>query len=280
MRGGRAYLILTLNALMLSVLISIIYLTYATNSGSAFGPDPRNAGKTIFAAVVLIQALIVIFISPAFTAGAISGEKERQTYDILRTTLLTARSMVSGKLVSSLSYVVLMLVTTIPLQSVGFLLGGVSLTELVIAQLLLLAGAVTYATVGLFFSSRMRSTLAASVATFATALILVAGLPLVALVAASFFGPFLFGIGSPPWTVQLALIYGGLLLSATNLPATLIISDVILVQEGALFAFNTTIDGHTVWIPSPWYLLLFAHVLLALLFFWLTVRRVQQVSDG
>ncbi len=188
--------------------------------------------------------------------------------------------MVAGKLTSSLSYVVLMLITTIPLQSVGFLLGGVSLAELAIAQLLLLVAAITYATIGLFFSSQMRSTLAASVTTFATTLGLLGGIPFLVAIAASFFGPLLFGVSSPPWTLQAALIYAGLLLISTNLPATLIASEIILVQEGTLFAFSTVIDGNTVWVLSPWYLMAMVHLLIALIFFWLTVRRVQRISDG
>jgi hypothetical protein len=126
----------------------------------------RQAGRIIFGAVLGIQALLVVFIGPSFTAGAITGEKERQTYGLLRTTLLSASAFVTGKLVSALSYVLLLILAAVPLQSIAFLLGGVSPLEFVVGGALLLVSAVTFALVGLFFSSLLRSTLAASVATF------------------------------------------------------------------------------------------------------------------
>ena len=90
----------------------------------------------VFAAVLGIQAFLIVFIGPAFTAGAISGEKERQTYDLLRTTLLPAGALVRGKLISALGYVFLLVFASVPLQSVAFLLGGVALEELIISQLI------------------------------------------------------------------------------------------------------------------------------------------------
>ena len=280
MRGGRAFLVLSLHVTFLSIFIVLVYAIFAANSGNPFGPDTRAAGKTVFGIVVLLQAFIVIFVAPSFSAGAIAGEKERQTFDILRTTLLTARKMVGGKLFSALSYVLLLLVTAIPLMSVGFFLGGVSLVELVVSQVLLLAAALAYASIGLYYSSRMKSTLSATVSTFGTGLFFTAGLPLIAVIALSFVGPFLFAFSSPPWYLQAALIYAGVILGGLSLPATLIASEVILLQEGAVFAFTTLIDGRTIWVFSPWLSFLAWHGLMALLFIWLTVRRVRKVSDG
>ena len=67
-------------------------------------------GKMVFGGVLAIELFMVCFIAPAFTTGAISGEKERQTFDLLRTTLLPARRIVIGKLIAALAYIVLLLV--------------------------------------------------------------------------------------------------------------------------------------------------------------------------
>jgi ABC-type transport system involved in multi-copper enzyme maturation permease subunit len=280
MRGGRAFVVLTIHLFVLSGIIGIIYASYAANANATFGPDPRQAGKAVFTAVVLIQAFVVVFVAPAFTAGAITGEKERQTYDILRTTLLSARSMVAGKLMSALSYVFLMLITAIPLQSVAFFLGGVSWQELVIAQILLALGAITFATMGLYFSAIMRSTLAASVTTFATSLFFTVGIPLLVGLGTSLFSAFLFATSTPPWWVGALLIQGGILLAATNLPATMIVSEIILLEENALWAFQTDIDGHMVWVLSPWYVYIIVYTLVALFFFWLAIRQVNKRANS
>ena len=166
------------------------------------------AGKTVFGAVLAVQVFLIVFIGPAFTAGAISGERERQTYDLLRTTLLPAGALVRGKLLSALSYVLLLVFAAIPLQSLAFLLGGIAWEELIISQLLIVVAAITYALAGLYASSLMRSTLAASVTTYAIALFLVVGLPILALFSISFIGIALSSPRTPTWVEHVAAVIG------------------------------------------------------------------------
>ena len=70
-----AFAVLTLYLLILSGLITIVYVAYSGSGSSA----ARSAGKGLFAAVLAVQVFLVAFIGPAFTAGAISGERERRT---------------------------------------------------------------------------------------------------------------------------------------------------------------------------------------------------------
>ena len=279
MRGRRAFVVLTIYLLAMSAFVSLVYAAYASSANTPYGPDARVAGKAVFAGVLLVQGFMVLFVGPSFTVGAITGEKERQTYDLLRTTLLGANTLVLGKLISALSYVFLLLIASIPLQSIAFLLGGVAVEEVVVSQLVMLVAAVTFALWGLFCSSVMRSTQAASVATFAGALFMVIGIPIIAFFFLIFGGVF-FSMGITNWQLEVALVYVALLLAATNLPATLVTSAVILQEESAVFFFQNTFGGtHTVWFPSPWPIFLALYILLALLLYWLSVRRVQRIAD-
>ena len=278
MRGRRAFVVLTIYLLLMGMLISLVYLAYASSSGPS-GVGSRDAGKAVFASVLTIQVFLVMFVGPAFTAGAISGEKERQTYDLLRTTLLTPKAFVSGKLLSALSYVLLLILASIPLQSIAFLLGGLSLSELIISQLIILMAAVTFAMYGLFCSSIMRTTLAASVMTFAGALFLTLGIPLLAFLFAAIFSSIFIAIGPLGWVAEAIVQYLGLMLAATNLPATLFVSDLILLQEDALIFFQQRFDGRTLWFISPWPMFLLLYGLLALILYWATVRRVRRTAD-
>lgn len=277
MRGRRAFVVLTIYLLLMSLFILFVYLAYVAASRNSFGPSSRQAGKAVFAAVLAVEVFLVIFVGPAFTSGAISGEKERRTYDLLRTTLLPARALVSGKLVSALSYVFLLVLVSMPLQSIAFLLGGVSPVELLLSQLLVALSAVTFALIGLFFSSLMRSTLTATIATFGAAMFLTFGLPMFAGIGGAVLGPIVYGATSPGWLVETLIYYVGLLLSATNLPATLIISEIVLLQEDALLLFDQVVRGRTVTLFSPWALYVIIYGLLALLLFWATVRRVKRI---
>ncbi len=280
MRGRRAFVVLTLYLLLLGGVLTLVYLAYNASSITGISAATvRTAGKSIFGAVLAVQVFLVAFIGPAFTAGAISGERERQTFDLLRTTLLSADAFVLGKLVSSLSYIILLVLVSIPLQSMAFLLGGLSAVELVISQVLVLAAAVAYALYGLWCSAAMRSTLTATVATFAGTLFATLGIPTIA-----FIGIFLLGFtNSTFWTinptVEMTLIYIGLVLAATNLPATLIASEAFLLQQNTITGFNHFIASRSMFVFSPWILFLLLHILAAILLYVATVRRVRRVSD-
>jgi ABC-2 type transport system permease protein len=282
MRGRRAFVVLTLYLLAMSVFVTLIYASFAASSGP-YGPNARDAGKAVFMGVLAVEVFMVIFVGPSFTVGAVSGEKERQTFDLLRTTLLTGKSLVTGKLISALSYVFLLLIASIPLQSVAFLLGGISGLELVLSQVIVFVASVTFALWGLYCSSIMRSTQAASVMTFAGSLFLVAGVPFMAMLVGIFTGPVLAGM-TMSWVGEMLLLYGGLLLATTNLPATLIVSDLILVEEDALFFFQQSFgsppaSGGNFWFPSPWWIFIILYTLLALLLYWLSVRKVRQIAN-
>jgi ABC-type transport system involved in multi-copper enzyme maturation permease subunit len=278
MRGRRAFVILTTYLALMGFLIMVVYLAYVAASTNSFGINSRQAGKVVFSAVLGVQVVLVIFIGPALTAAAIVGEKERQTYDLLRTTLLSARSLVTGKLFSALSYVYLLILISIPLQSIAFLLGGISVLELLLSQLLVVISALTFALVGLYFSTVMRSTLTASVTTFATVLFLTIGGPSLAALLLAIVGSLMFDLSTPAWQMQAALMYGGLLLAATNLPVTLVMSDLFLVDQGTLFTFTEFVDGHAVTIFSPWIPFIIIYVLAAFLLYRACIRRIKKVA--
>jgi len=279
MRGRRAFAVLTLYLLILSGVITLVYLIYASSSAVPGGAGANTAGKGLFAAVLAVQVVLVTFIGPAFTAGAVSGERERQTFDLLRTTLLSANSFVLGKLISALSYILLLVLVSIPLQSIAFLLGGLSPIELILAEVLVLVAAVTYALYGLWCSAVMRSTLTATVATFGGMLLVVFGVPMAAFLSLMVLG---IPMGMSTFSgslIEAILVYGGLALAAANLPATLIASEIILLQQDTLFAYSQLVSSRTLWVISPWILFVILHVLVAWLLYRATVRRVRRVSD-
>lgn len=278
MRGHRAFAVLTLYLLALSGVAALVYLAYLSGSSTPGGTQGYTAGKALFVAVLGVQIVLAAFIGPAFTAGAISGERERQTLDILRTTLLSPHAFVLGKLVSALSYIFLLILASIPVQSIAFLLGGLSPVELLLSQLVIIVAAVTYALYGLWCSAAMRYTMAATVATFAGMLLVLLGLPLFALLLLVVLGvPFSASTGGPLF--EIILIYGGLALASTNLPATLVVSELFLLQQDTLFAYSQLINGRTVWIFSPWWVFIIIHVIAAVALYADTVRRVRRVSD-
>jgi hypothetical protein len=66
-----------------------------------------------------------------------------------------------GKLFAALAYVVLLIFAVLPLASLSFLFGGISAIEMGVSLVTVLVTAMLYATVGIFWSTIMRTTLAA-----------------------------------------------------------------------------------------------------------------------
>ena len=281
MRGRRAFVVLTVYLIFMGGIMALVYLAQTSSGRRLTASSTRDAGKAIFTSVIAMQIILVIFIGPAFTAGAISGEKERQTFDLLRTTLLSAKSFVLGKLFSALSYVALLIIVSIPLQFIAFWLGGLSLSELLISQLIIGVAAVTFAMWGLYCSSAMKTTLSASVATFAGAAFITFGLPFIVFLSGLALSSVIINLDIPDWIGEAALMYGGLALITINLPGTLILSEIILVEENTLFTFSQSVSGgHTVWVLSPWLLFIPIYILLAWLFYRACVKRVRQITDS
>jgi len=182
MRGRHVWLVLTLYLALLAVILRWVYV--AASSSDQFGGGPNllasaTAGRAIFQWLLFFMLLLVCFIVPGITAGAISGERERQTLVALQLTLLRPRSIVVGKLLASLAFVVLLILASLPLLTVPFLVGGVSASEMAKGLVMVLATAVTLACLTLACSAVLRRTQAATVVAYGLTLGLVLGTLLV-----------------------------------------------------------------------------------------------------
>ncbi len=285
MRSLRAFIVLTAYVLLLSCLASLVYYAAASGMRTSFSlPDLPTLGKAVFATSILAQIFMVAFITPALTAGAISGERERKTYEVLRTTLLPARKLIWGKLTAALSFMILLILAALPLQSLAFMLGGVTLPEFLAGLAMLLAATFFFAVGGLFFSTWTRRTLVSTVLAYALSLIVIIGLPAVMLLSISIVGSTV-AVGGPftdeiPLSLQIIGSYLLLLLvGATPLPAALF-SEIMLEEENSLFIFWQTLSTATrsvrVLVVSPWIIYVVVSLLVSLILLRIAIRRVQR----
>jgi ABC-2 type transport system permease protein len=277
MRGARAFIVLTIYLALMSGFVTLIYLVFS-ESFSLTGPSQGGEiGRILFRSIVGVELFLVTFIAPAFAAGAISGERERQTYDLLRTTLLPARKLVSGKLFATLSYILLLLLAAIPLQSIAFLFGGVSETEVVLSFVVLLATAVLLGTVGVFFSAITHRTLSASVLSYAFALSTIIILPLGGLILI----PVLNSLGSVGSNaVEAALFYIAGFAVATNPMAALFGTLLLLSDQQVAGLFPVTLSsGTTITLISPWVVFVVFTLIVSAILMAIAIRRVNRIED-
>ena len=128
----------------------------------------------MFSLLTFIQLGLILFITPGLTAGAISTEREKQTLNILLTTSQTSFQIIVGKLSSSISFLLLLLVAGLPIYSLVFLFGGVSPGQLGIIFLFYFLTMVAIGGIGIMFSTIIRKTIVSMIATYGTMIFLTA----------------------------------------------------------------------------------------------------------
>jgi ABC-type transport system involved in multi-copper enzyme maturation permease subunit len=175
MRESRAFITLTSVLVMLGGVSYILYRMALASGSYTSMPLSPLIGQTLFVALAFLELLMVCAIAPAVTAGAISGEQEKLTYEMLLTTPLHPASILWGKLVSALSYVILLVFAAIPMSSLIFIFGGVALRDMAKALVILVTVAVTFGILGLFMSALLRRTSRATVISLLVVVALMGG---------------------------------------------------------------------------------------------------------
>ncbi|MDD2922737.1 MAG: hypothetical protein PHQ36_10675, partial [Anaerolineales bacterium] len=224
----------------------------------------QQAGKAVFSTVVLIELLMIGFIGPALTSGAIASERERQTFDLLRVSLLSPRDLLVGKLGASVMYLLLLIFAAIPLQSLAFFIGGVGVGELIVSIVILVASAFLFCTLGLYFSTIAKRVLTATILSYAAIL-----LPVI--IAFSLF--FWLTVSNPDFSsfspeAERALIIVILTTLSTNPISAAFLTELLLTEEQTLLTMPIP-DPYVV-LPSPWIIYVMYAVTLAFLMIWLS----------
>ena len=122
-------------------------------SGGYQGYLLSQIGAQLYALLSFVQLFLIVFIAPAFTATAINGEKERQTFDLLLCSKLSAFSLLAGKLIAGLANALLLIAASIPLFSLVFFFGGVAPSQVLSTLVVFVMIALVAGTFGLFCST-------------------------------------------------------------------------------------------------------------------------------
>ena len=123
-------------------------------------------GPMCYLALLIAQFALIILIAPAMTSASIAGERERQTLDLLLVTNTGSFRIAIGKVMESFAVLALLIVCGLPVMSLCLLTGGVSLGQILIGELFLLAEAFACVSIGVFCSSVARSTVLSGVLSY------------------------------------------------------------------------------------------------------------------
>lgn len=112
------------------------------------------------------QYLLVSLMTPSFAAGAITGERERESYEMLLASPLRPGAIVLGKLAASLTPLAELMICSLPIVMLCLPLGGVSLYEVLAAYLAMICSVILFGMISLWCSSFFTRTSAALVASY------------------------------------------------------------------------------------------------------------------
>ena len=186
MRTWRAPVVATLYVALIGA-VGFAWLTLG-ESGSQFSdgrPVAAVVGSQAFAAMAFFQLGLVCLFAPALAAGAISGERERQTLDVLLVSRVSAFGIVWGKLLASMAYILLLILAALPLFSAVFLFGGIDFSQFVFSQVVTISTALCLGAMAVFFSALFQRSLASTVTSYAAAFVLTIGTAILSLIVST-----------------------------------------------------------------------------------------------
>lgn len=167
-----ALILLGYNTLLAIFGLFAFYITFDSAIQNGRDVDYSDMLR-IYSIIAGIGFGLVLLIVPALTAGSISGEREKQTLEILLTTKESTLGIVLGKLASSISVILLLAFSGLPILSLVFAIGGVTFLNLCQFILLIFVTAIFVGSIGVFFSVLLKKTTASTVTTYSAILILI-----------------------------------------------------------------------------------------------------------
>lgn len=206
LRTPRAFVLMLVYQVALA---SVVLIAYPRDLRLDLSRESASAQKLVDF-FFLGQFVLASLMAPSFAAGAITGEKERKTYEMLLASPLRPSSIVWGKLVAALTHLVVLIIGSLPIIMLCLPLGGVSIYELLAAYFALLVSILLFGALSVLCSSYFKRTSASLVVSY---LII---LPMVI-------------VGCIAWRVLAGNGSVRLLLSTTILPAFAITCAVVIL---------------------------------------------------
>lgn len=114
------YLVVCLGGMILAALLCQVRSLFRQ------APDPASYGRYMFSGLFETQVVLVVLIVLAYSAGAISLEHEKRTFEMLAVTSLSSLEIVAGKALAVCAFAAMLVLTSLPLAALCLLLGGIS----------------------------------------------------------------------------------------------------------------------------------------------------------
>ena len=102
--------------------------------GHLFGAEASiyslRSGVSCYQILIIVQFVLIVLVAPAMTSGAIAGERERQTLELLLVTNTRSFRIVWGKAMESFAMLALLTVCGLPVMCLTLIAGAVTLPQI------------------------------------------------------------------------------------------------------------------------------------------------------
>ena len=179
MQGRRAAVLITFWLAFNGGVLALAYIGAENIAQDRFGfsgfANTVAISRGVYEWTLFAMLMLMVLIVPAQAAGAIAGERERQTLVPLQVTLLTPWRILLGKVLASVVFLALLVVVAMPLLAVGYLLGGISITDVLGGAGAVLVSGLLLAALCIAVSTFVRRVQSATVLSYALVLALTIG---------------------------------------------------------------------------------------------------------
>lgn len=151
---------------VLALAFMLALLLIQTESNYIYSGNIYGYLVYLFPVLAVTQVCIVALIAPIITASSISGEKERQTFDIMLTTCMSPFSIVLGKMLSAVLRILFFVAASMPVMSLAFVVGGLSWVTLFYFLLAIILLSVFAGSVGVFCSAFCKRSITSVILSF------------------------------------------------------------------------------------------------------------------
>lgn len=168
-----SFILLGYNGILMLIGILTFFVVFGSNPSYSKG----NYGEVLalYCFIAMLEVGMVLFVVPVLTSGAIARESEKQTLEILLTTTLKPRQIVHGKLLASMSLLLLMVISSLPIVSIVFSIGGIEFKDLLQLVFTVTITSFYIGSIGIYFSTLLRKTISATIVTYGVTLLLSVG---------------------------------------------------------------------------------------------------------
>lgn len=249
--------------------------------------DIISLGRHIFWVSGILLILAAGLLVPLTSLGALSGEREHHTLDLLVVTKLQSWDIVWGKLLSTCLTGLIYLFAPLPLVLSSFWIGGVTIWELGILVFIFTVVMIYSSSLALFLSGLTHKTLSAVLSYYILHIGAIPILLVITLLLGNHYGLIdsqRIGIGNSIVGAVLAQ-HGWVLLCSLHPISAAVASEVLGIEQNAWFLLsfdvnrydpikNTVSTWTSIQLPSPWILYCLFALLMSAVLLWQATKHI------